>query len=548
MKIVINWEKFQKSEILLFWTMVIIGTLPLLFTKYYVTLDGPSHLYNGNIIKELLLGRYPEYGNLFAFNPLWVPNWMGHFLFGVLGLVFPDYLTEKIVILAYLILTPLFFRKICLHFSPENKFLSYLMIPFAHNHLLYLGFFNLCLGVTLFLATVAYVLKIQNQFKLKHTIGLALLLLLVYFSHIMMLMITIFVIFLLPLNLLSMERKDNHFQVKNKYLFWKSIKTIALAIIPAVILLFNYIVKIDSLEEASRMDLKPLLSMIVDIRPLITLAYGYPWKIYNWVLFLFFIVLITGNIIITIKENTGKSSDGFTFNYPTPRFSWIWLLTSFVFTFLFLIVSNANLLSERLIFILYLFFILGIAILKYPRSLRILSLFVILVIQIAYVRMHMKRMKNFSNNVEKISEAKNWIEPGSLLLTFNYSDNWIDGHSTCYFGSSKPIIVLENYEANLTWFPLIWNMNGPYQLDQINVWGVQNRKIIGSYYSNPQNPDIFSLPQKDGKIKEIPYAVIFGKMPDETEEFFKVIKPILDKSYSLVYEDDFCHLYHLGKR
>jgi hypothetical protein len=288
--------------------------------------------------------------------------------------------------------------------------------------------------------------------------------------------------------------------------------------------------------------------MIVDIRPLITLAYGYPWKIYNWVLFLFFIVLITGNIIITIKENTGKSSDGFTFTYPSPRFSWIWLLMAFAFTFLFLTVSNANLLSERLIFILYLFFILGIAILKYPRTLRILSLFVILVIQIAYVRMHMKRMKKLSINIEKISEAKNFIEPGSLLLTFNYADNWIDGHSTGYFGSDKSIIVLENYEANLTWFPLIWNMNGPYQLDQINVWGVQNRKIVGTYYANPQNQDIFSLPQKDGKIKEIPYAVIYGKMPDETEEFFKQIKPILDKSYRLIYENDFCHLYHLEKR
>lgn len=547
MKRIINWEKNQKSEILLFWTLVIIGTLPLLSSKYYGTLDGPSHLYNGNIIKELLLGRYSEYENLFSFNPLWVPNWLGHFLFAILGLLFPDYMTEKIVILTYLILTPYFFRKICLHFSPENKFLSYLMIPFAHNHLLYLGFFNFSLGITLFLATVSYVLSIQDNFRTKHIIGLAILLLFVYFSHVMVLMITIGVLFLLPLNLLSVRKKEKYYLVKNAPNFWKSIRCIALSVIPAFLLTLNYITKIDSLEEAPRLDLNPLLNMIVDIRPLMTLAYNNHWKMYNWVLFAFFVVLIMGNIIYTIKSSTGKSNEGFTLNYPVPRFSWIWLLITFFFTFLFLIVSNANLLPERLIWIVYLFFILSVATLKYPRILRISSLFFILFIQIIYLRMHMREMKNLSKNVEKIQQTTEHIEPGSLLLTFNYSDNWMESHTAGYFGSGKPIVVLENYEANLTWFPLTWNMKGTYLLDKINVWGVQNRKIISTFYSNSQNPDIFSLPQKNNKIKEIPYAVIFGKMPDETEEFFKVIKPILDKSYRLVYENDFCHLYHLEK-
>jgi hypothetical protein len=544
----INWEKLQKSEILLFWAMVIIGTLPLFFTKYYVTLDGPSHLYNGTLIKELLLARYPEYGNLFSFNPLWVPNWLGHFLFALLSLVFPDFLTEKIVIIAYLILTPYFFRKVCLHFSPENKFLSYLMIPFAHNHLFYLGFFNFCMAITLFLATVSYVLTIQGNFRKKYMVGLVFLLLLVYFSHVMILIITIGVLLLLPLNLLTIERKEKYFLIRNSTIFWKSMRNIAISAIPAILLLLNYILKIDSLEEAPRMDLKPLLKMIVDVVPLITLSYSTPWITYNRILFAFFVILIFGNILYTVKGNTGKSGEGFTFIYPKPHFSWIWLAITFIFTILFLIVSNANMLPDRLLLVVYVFFLLGIGILKYPRILRISSIFFILFIQIIYVRLYVNEMKNLSNNVVKMKETTEHIEPGSLLLTFNYSDNWLDEHTSGYFGSGKSIVVLENYEANLPWFPLIWNMKGPYQLDQLNGWGVQNRKIVANYYRNPQYPDIFSLPGKDGNIKEIPYAVIYGKMPDDSEEFFKVIKPILNKSYRLVFENDLCHLYHLEKR
>jgi hypothetical protein len=110
-----------KREPLLFWVMVFIGILPLLLSKYYLTLDGPSHLYNGNIIKELFLGRYPEFSNLFNFNPLLVPNWISHILFSLLKFIFPDYITEKIVLSSYFIFTPFFSEKLSCFLSLKTR-------------------------------------------------------------------------------------------------------------------------------------------------------------------------------------------------------------------------------------------------------------------------------------------------------------------------------------------------------------------------------------------------------------------------------------------
>lgn len=538
----------DKYEPLLFWILVFIGTLPLLLNKYFPTLDGPSHLYNGNIIKELVLGNHQEFRNLFSFNPLLVPNWISHFLFAVLGLIFPDFLTEKIVFLAYFILTPLFFRRICLRFSPENKFLSYLMILFAHNHLFYFGFFNFCIAITLFLITVDFGLRIQDKFQLKHVWILTLFLVVIYFSHVMVLLVTMVVLFLLPLNVLSINKIDTGYKINGLATFRRNIKFTAWSVIPAAILSVNYILRIDSLEQAPRTDLLPLLKMIVDIRPLMTLAYGFPWKIYNWVLMIFFLVLIVGHVTYTVTQNFKKSADGCTFNLPLPRFSIIWFLIAIAFTILFLIVPNSNLLPERLIFLLYLFFILGIATLKYPRKLRIVSIVFILLIQIVYVKLHTREMRMLSNQVEKIKETTVHIEPGSLLLTLNYSDNWFNSHTSCYFGSGKPIAVIENYEGNLSWFPISWNMNGPYKLVPINTWGVENKKITKSFYVNAADTSVFSLMTKTNKLVKIPYVVKMGNSVDMSQDYNIKTEEVLALGYQLTFQNDFCKLYRLKSK
>jgi hypothetical protein len=546
MKVTISKYLNEKA---FFYLLILIGLVPLIFTKYYLTLDGPGHIYNGNIIKELLLGNHSEFANLFKFNALPVPNWISHFLFACLNLIFPDFISEKIVLGSYLVLFPLFFRKIILWFAPGNKAFSYLGVLFAHNHLLYLGSYNMVFALVAFLATTYFILNHVNKPKFRELAVLTILFLLVYFSHMLVLLVTIVVALLLPIASLKAEKIQTGFVVTNWKLFISKLKVISVALIPTLILSGIYLRNVDSLEKAGRMDLSELLKWIVDIRPLLTLCYCSDWKYFTHGLSSLFVLMLMTNLYFLIKRNCIFSDGKLQIDLPKPSFSLIWFLLFVAFTILFLIVPNANVLPERLIILVFIFLCLWLATQSYPRWMHKTAIFIIVITHMAFSFYHTRAMRQTSRQIEQMKEVTLHIEPGSLLLPFNYAynNNWLHMHSPGYFGSGKPIVVIENYEGQLRWFPVNWNIEGKYELAPINVWAADNKKMIGHYYSNALNPDVFSLPQKDGKIQEIPYAVIFGKMPDDTDPDYQQIKPILDKSYKLIFQNDFCRLYQLRK-
>ncbi len=547
MRTIINKYLNEKA---FFYLLILIGLVPLIFTKYYLTLDGPGHIYNGNIIKELLLGNHSEFANLFKFNTLPVPNWISHFLFACFNLLFPDYISENLVLGSYLVLFPVLFRKIILWFSPKNKAFSYLGVLFAHNHLLYLGSYNMVFALVAFFGTTYYILNYVNKIKYKQIAGLAILFLLVYFSHMLILLVTIVVAFLLPITSLKTEKTENGFVISNWNLFYIKLKVIALAFIPTLILTGIYLLNVDSLEKANRMDLQELLKWIIDIRPLLTLCYCADWKYFTHGLSAVFVLMIVTNVYLLIKNNCTFSDGKLQINLPKPTFSLIWFLLFIAFTVMFLIVPNANVLPERLIILVFIFLCFWLATQNYPRWVHKTAIFVIVTIHLAFSFYHTRAMSQTSRQIELMKEVTEHVESGSLLLPFNfaYQNNWLHMHSPGYLGSGKPIAVIENYEGQLKWFPVNWNLEGKYELAPINVWAADNKKMIGHFYSNAQNPEVFSLLQKDGKIQEIPYAVIFGKMPDETDADYQQIKPILDKSYTLIFKNDFCWLYQLGKQ
>ena len=415
--------------------------------------------------------------------------------------------------------------------------------------MLYLGSYNLVFALVAFFGVTYYILKFLKHFNLKQISVLALLFLLVYFSHMLILLVTIVVAFILPFASLKVEKTQTGFNVSNWTIFKTKLIAIAIAILPTLALTIVYILNVDSLEEAGRMNLQQLLKWLADIRPLLTLCYCDKWTYFTHALLCLFVLMVATNTFLWIKKNTNFTSETLHINLSRPRFSIFWFLLFVAFTILYLIVPNANILPERLIILVFLFLCFWLSTQKYPKWLHKVAVFIIVTTHICFVFFHSKAMREISKQIVLMKEVTNHIEEGSLLLPFNYAydNNWLHMHSSGYFGSGKPIVVIENYEGQLKWFPVNWKIDGKYELSPINVWAADNKKMVKSFYQNPQNPDVFSLPLKDGKIQEIPYVVIFGAQPDETNSDFALIKSILEKSYTLTFQNGFCYLYKLGK-
>src|SRR5690349_10125799 len=92
-------RSFKKPGRYLFHAVVLLNTLPALLFRFFPTMDGPAHLYNARLIRELLGGN-SALAPYVVLNDFPVPNWLGHFILAAAGAVVPAFLAEKILVLS----------------------------------------------------------------------------------------------------------------------------------------------------------------------------------------------------------------------------------------------------------------------------------------------------------------------------------------------------------------------------------------------------------------------------------------------------------------
>jgi len=187
--------QLNKTEKYIFLLVTVLNLIPVLQDKFFPTMDGAAHLYNSNIINELIFENNNLFELYFSFNEILVPNWIGHFLLSFFNFFFPAFIAEKILLLFYLIGLPYAFRKLIKTISSQNIGLSYFIFPFSYSFLFTLGFYNFSIAIILMLITLNYWIKNYNQQILnKKILILALLLTLTFFSHVFIFSLLMFFI------------------------------------------------------------------------------------------------------------------------------------------------------------------------------------------------------------------------------------------------------------------------------------------------------------------------------------------------------------------
>ena len=179
----LSQSTFRRIEYRLFCSIILLNVILLFTTKFYPTMDGPSHLYNVEVIKQLIAGN-ETIAEFFDINPIAIPNWTGHFLLLLFRFFAPSWLAEKFLISLYIIMLPVSFRMLVRKLSGSYG-LSVLILPFVFNLLFHMGFYNYSLSfIFFFLAGTCWLNTFEKPAFFRYLVCF-LFLLLIYFSAIL---------------------------------------------------------------------------------------------------------------------------------------------------------------------------------------------------------------------------------------------------------------------------------------------------------------------------------------------------------------------------
>jgi len=145
-----NPNKWQRAELLVFTLITIVNILPFISTWFFPSLDGASHLSNSNIINQLVFHHNSAFQQFFRLNPEPVPNWTSHLLISLFTLIMPAFLAEKILILILLAGIPFAFRNLMQTISPKKLPFQFPDFPIYPFHVLLLRVLQLLYGHPLF--------------------------------------------------------------------------------------------------------------------------------------------------------------------------------------------------------------------------------------------------------------------------------------------------------------------------------------------------------------------------------------------------------------
>jgi hypothetical protein len=169
--------------ITLFAALAVLYCIPIWSVAHLPTSDGPSHLYNSWILRELIAGNSGPIARYFVIDAHPYPNWTGHAVLALLMCIVSPVVAEKILVSGIVLL---FLAAAWMYsgtLNPAGRLFAFLAFPLAYNRFLQAGLYNFSLGVGICLCILPVWWRRRDLPNAKTVFLIVLLLLLCYFSH-----------------------------------------------------------------------------------------------------------------------------------------------------------------------------------------------------------------------------------------------------------------------------------------------------------------------------------------------------------------------------
>ena len=509
----------------LFYSVLLFNIIYLCFTRFYPSMDGAAHLYNSNILLELIKGdaTLAEY---YTFNNLPVPNWTSHFIILAFRFFLPAWLAEKLLLILYVSGMAISFRYLIKVLNPENISLSILIFPFIYSFLFHLGFYNFSLSFVLFFITLGYWLRNHNSTKPVNLLVLFLLLSSAYFTNLLMFG---FIGLTIGFYILHFSYKEyiNNKDLRIAILFaLNKLGFLLLVSLPGLIFSLMFFTHVQFFPSNQAYSAKELIKWINDARPFIVYDYAGEEIITEQ----FFHILLILLALSFIPVNNSKVS----VNKVSNSYN-ILLIPLILALFLLFLTPNgsgAGMMSDRYCLMLYIFGLTFIIARPVRIKLNTIIIPALVILHMGLVFKHLNgTIRKLDKNASAIYAIEKHISKNSIVLPVNFSDNWLEPHFSNYLGVNKSLIILENYEASVGWFPVKWNFE-----KMPNILLSDKESVSGMYW--PSNP------QSLKKI-QIDYVMLYGNQEKINSPEWQELKDLLSASFKLEYNspDQYVLLY-----
>jgi len=526
----------SNRENLLLLVLILAHLSPIWVFQYFPSQDGPTHIENANIIFNYFRPDRAIFREYYILNTHLEPTWLGHFVLASLMTLLPVFTVEKIFLSGYVISLPLSVRYVLRGIRPDSGFLTFLIFPFIYNYPLQMGFYSFSYSLSVFFFLVGYWVRNREQFTLQKTVKLAFLSLLLYFCHIVSLVMAYVGIALLTLWLILFDLIQDKpgwrfdFQVLWKA-FRRRVVPLILAFLPTIILVAMFLSwqGVESPEIGIRRSFYWLLKDLTRMESLVSFQKEeYFCSIGLGILLLGLLLYLA---VSRIKQRRLDRWDGL-------------LVVVLGYTLIYFLAPNAmsegSFITDRLNLYPFFALVLWFGVPFYPKSTKGGTVFVAIVITAASLGLHTLKYSELNNYLAEYLSGMHMIEPNRTLLplAFDSRGHGPDGrvlslkvrpflHASGYIAAQRHVVEFTNYEAGAyTYFPVLFRPSlNPY--DHI---GIKDRSIVWE----PPQVDFLTYPRRTGG--EVDYVLVWGiRERQRNHEAAKSIDQQLKKGYELIY-------------
>jgi hypothetical protein len=160
---------------ILFTLVAALHLLPIWRVQYVPTVDGPAHVYNAMVLRELAQGA-PAFSRVFFADLRPHPNWLTHLMLMAMP--------EKVVVGAIVLLFLFGCWRLAGAVDPGSRVYAFLAMPLAYHLLFQMGFYNYSLGVALVPWALASWWRRRDETSGRTIAVIAAWLVVLYFAHV----------------------------------------------------------------------------------------------------------------------------------------------------------------------------------------------------------------------------------------------------------------------------------------------------------------------------------------------------------------------------